>query len=181
MHDIVSFQASEQLAQEVSASQKRSLGTETANIFACFARKGGYAGNWTWANKSTTKRAVESFVKRGLAVPVVETNYDTERTVFRLRPDLQARLLEIEAGVLAARRAQEEAEQAQRDAKEAARRFILVLVNLHTGAARSSAYSIYTGPGGHDRAKAHVEDWKTTPAGRAGSEMMTIIELPPVG
>lgn len=176
MHDIVSFQASELLAQEVNATQKRSLGKETAEIFACFARKDGYAGHWTWSNRSTTLRAVESFAKRGLAVVSTEQVGDRTITRYKLRPDLRARLMELESEVQAQRKADDAERQAERERVNAHRRFVVIIVDS-TGI--PSRYgSILSGLSGQEAARQLVKHWKTTPAAQEGGTA-TIVEMAP--
>lgn len=178
-YDTVSFQASDKLAQEVNATQSRSLGKETADIFACFARKGGYAGNWTWSNRSTTLRAVESFAKRGLAVKQVrELSGGKTQTVYKLRDDLQSRLMELEAEVQAERKAREDDNQAKRDAVESQRRFVVFIVNVYDGTPKRSG-DIFTGsPDSRELAHARAAEWRTSPAGQAGAEIAVVVELP---
>lgn len=127
MSSAASHQASNRLAREVDATQKRSMGETNRSIFACFARYGVYTGsNFCWSNNSTTLRAIEGFEKRGLAVKQTRDQYGKLVTVWVLPQPLRDRLVELEAEVQAeraARDAEREAEIARKIAEAEARTF----------------------------------------------------------
>jgi hypothetical protein len=164
MTDLERSKANRRVARELG-----NLTDHQQHIFAWVAENHGWKPGSRWGNYSSpsgTLRDVQAVAKKGHLVLDESGTY--------IVPDaIKARIADLTAEFRAESKAKDEARMAAYNA----RRFVVVIINTSTG--QSNTYGgIYTGPEGSDRAYRAAGDWRATPAGLAGGEMVNVIELP---
>lgn len=162
--DINLSKASRRVAAEVG-----NLTNHQQHIFAWVAEKHGWKPGSRWGNYSTpsgTLRDVQAVAKKGHLV-------QREDGTYVVADALQVRIAEVVAELKAEDKAEDEA----RMAAYAARRYVVVIINVHTGQSKSHL-TVFTGATGSEDAYAFVANWKTSPAGKSGHEIARVIELP---
>lgn len=164
MSDLNHSKASRRVAAELG-----NLTNHQQNIFSWVSEKYGWKPGSSWGNYSTpsgTLRDVQAVAKKGHLVQREDGTYVVPEAI-------KARIAEVTDEL----RAEDKARNAARMAAYAARRFVVVVLNVQTGKSRSHL-TVFTGENGSKDAHAWVDYWKTTPAGQSGHEIATVVELP---